>query len=224
MKLMLHPALSQPANLHPELSRLWRVRRTVMQMLTHRNYIVPRDLEEQQVEEFKNEMKAVEPERVRTVMMLVVQKKGDDSQKLCVFFGRGLGQKIGTEHLKQYQERMVQEDANKAIIIEDGGITAHCKTTINQINSEGKYYFETFKEAELLVNITEHVLVPKHVPLTAEQIDELIKRYNLRKQQLPRMQVTDPIARYYGLKRGDVVKIIRHSETAGRYVTYRAVI
>ncbi|MDA4132758.1 MAG: hypothetical protein OK454_06500 [Thaumarchaeota archaeon] len=58
---------------------------------------------------------------------------------------------------------------------------------------------------DLLVNITHHELVPTHVVLSREEKAALLKRYRLKDTQLPRILQKDPVARYLGLKRGQVV-------------------
>merc|ERR1739848_917537 len=101
-------------------------------------------------------------------------------------------------------------------------LTSPMKKALRSIHGEHKTTrIETFQESELLVNITEHILVPHHMLMTQQEKTDLLERYRVQEFQLPRIRRKDPVARYLGIRRGDVVKIIRKSETAGRYVTYR---
>ncbi|KAG5456705.1 MAG: RNA polymerase Rpb5, C-terminal domain-containing protein [Olpidium bornovanus] len=81
----------------------------------------------------------------------------------------------------------------------------------------GKYQLESFHESELLVNITEHELVPKHILLSKEEKAALLQRYRLKETQLPRIQVSDPVARYFGLKRGQVGAYSTSCEKGSRF-------
>ena len=107
------------------------------------------------------------------------------------------------------------------MLVINGKFSNFAKQTLAEVSSS--FAIEHFLENELLVDITEHELVPQHVVLSDEEKAALLARYKLKEAQLPRIQLGDPIARFYGMARGQVVKIIRPSETAGRYVTYRYV-
>lgn len=130
--------------------------------------------------------------------------------------------KIGIKTVKNYCQRMQEENITRAIIVVQQGMTPSAKQAL--VDMAPKYILEQFLESELLINITEHELVPQHILLTADEKAELLSRYKLKESQLMRIQASDPVARYFGLKRGHVVKIIRPSETAGRYISYRLVV
>lgn len=156
----------------------------------------------------------------RADLIVLVAHNDDPSDQMFVFFPEE--PKIGIKTVKNYCHRMQEESIQRAIIVVQQGMTPSAKQALADMAP--KYILEYFLENELLINITEHELVPEHVVLTNEEKQELLQRYKLRENQLMRIQQSDPVARYFGLKRGQVVKIIRPSETAGRYISYRLVV
>lgn len=74
------------------------------------------------------------------------------------------------------------------------------------------------------VDVATHFLVPKHLLLTKEETQEVLEKYHIKPYQLPRIKRADPAIRDFEAQVGDVVKVIRHSSTAGEAIVYRYVI
>jgi DNA-directed RNA polymerase I, II, and III subunit RPABC1 len=128
---------------------------------------------------------------------------------------------LGVKPIKQFVQEVVNKRGAHTGILITAAPPTPTSLKVTQALDPKLNVVEIFQESELVVNITLHELVPKHVLLSYAEKKELLKRYRLKESQLPRIQRTDPVAKYLGLRRGQVVKIIRKSETAGRYASYR---
>jgi len=77
--------------------------------------------------------------------------------------------------------------------------------------------------------VMNHVLVPEHRLLSTKEAEEVLKKYSISIEELPKIRRSDACVRSLELRvgeipRGSIVKIVRRSETAGISYAYRLVI
>ncbi|ADN50595.1 DNA-directed RNA polymerase subunit H [Vulcanisaeta distributa] len=80
------------------------------------------------------------------------------------------------------------------------------------------------KTEERFRRILEHEYMPKAEIVPKEEVKEILRQLNAKVFQLPWIRASDPLARAIGAKPGNVIRIIRKSDTAGEFVTYRFVV
>ena len=194
-----------------EYPKLFKIRKTVFQMLEDRGYSTIKDKELESLDAFKARF------QTRESLVFLSEKKSTGELIYVEFSDK---EKVGLDQLKDIGIRLFAENIKNGILIVKGALTSMCKQSLQEM-ADYEIFLETFEEKELIVNITEHELVPKHIILNKEEKDALLHKYKLKENQLPKILLTDPISKYLGLRRAQVVKIIRPSETAGKYITYR---
>lgn len=92
----------------------------------------------------------------RDKLDIYVTSKDDVTNKMFVFFCKE--DSIGVKPVRTYLDRMEKEKVHRSIIVVKAGITPYAKQILQGLQTQG-YHVEQFKEDELLVNITKHVLV-----------------------------------------------------------------
>jgi DNA-directed RNA polymerase subunit H (RpoH/RPB5) len=137
--------------------------------------------------------------------------------------------KIDKQHFKKIMQSIKATFEEKAkqirvIIIYPDATEEKVRTTVpGYINSEQKEYdnqgkkifLEAFSHSELAFDKTKHILQPKFILLNDKEKEELLKTLDTKKENLQKILIYDPMAKYYGAKIGDIFRIIRPSPTSG---------
>ncbi|KAL8546515.1 hypothetical protein ACS0TY_006308 [Phlomoides rotata] len=187
-----------------ESCRYYLARRTVIEMLQDRGYVVAGAEEElrRPLADFRAEF-GLKPEAER--LRLSAYRASDSSRKIVVIF---------CEDFQSRKQHMVgilgqimdREMLDKVILILQTKINSHARKVLDDYPVKT----ETFP--------------PKYEILTSEEKDQLLNKYNIQDNQLPRMQGNDAIARYYGLEKGQVIRVSYSGGLTDYMKNYRCVV
>ena len=72
--------------------------------------------------------------------------------------------------------------------------------------------------------VDKHILTPKHLKASEKEKAQLLEKYHVTSKELPKIMKTDASLRELEAKPGDVIRIVRKSQTAGESVFYRVVV
>ena len=190
----------------------FRVRKTSIEMLEDRGFEVSQEDKNMNYEDFTNRLE-------ENAIQLIATHRNNPIKMAYIAFildAKSFSKK-DLVALKAIMDEKYPTNEMTVIIVQDKQTPQIAKELQND---EYKLY-EIFSMKNLMFNITHHEIVPRHILLSQEEADQILKQYQTTKTQLPKLLTTDPVAKYYGMKTGDICKIIRQSPMTGESYYYR---
>jgi len=196
---------------YKDKKNLFKVRKTVLEMLADRKYDVPENFHIS----FEDFLLLLEENNLDIHLMK------DGLKSIFVRFLYDFNKNVTKKDLDGFIEEIMGTTVDPnihIILILKNNPSKNNLEMLNKVEN-----IEVFSFDYLCFNITKHILVPQHILLTEAEQEELFKKYRCTKAQLPKLPKTDRVARYYGMQAGDVCKIIRKSPSMGEHIYYRHV-
>jgi DNA-directed RNA polymerase I, II, and III subunit RPABC1 len=128
-----------------------------------------------------------------------------------------IDQKLNVEPLNKIIKYLIDSDIKHCILVHTGNNVSAKVLEIAHNLLILKIKLEFFPYCNLRFNITKHELVPKHELVMGKEAQELKKKFG---KFLTVILSTDPVSRFHGFNKGDIIKIYRKDQT----IVYRRVL
>lgn len=226
-------------NASKTIARLYNARKNLLDLLAVQGYDV-----EGYTNFGVNEVNAMYAHKqldmlVETKSLSKESKGGKQKKKAYVKFH--LEKMLSTGHINDLIEDLyvlgaggeigglgISTNANDTVLTEKDMLVIVTKQEVKTMN---QYLNQLFLQGRFIVllsldrlqfNILNHQYVPPHTILSKEELDEMMKKYNVGDtSQLPDISRYDPVALAIGMRPGDVCKIDRPSKSAIHSTYYR---
>jgi len=140
---------------------------------------------------------------------LIMKDKNENI--IIVFINRD---NLNISVLKSYLQILQTSTVKHAIIVYQNKITPSSKKILQSIKSF--YQIELFTFKEMSFDIQQHKYYFPHIRCNDEEKSEIISKFGLK---IPVILDSDPVIRFLGYKKGDIVKVLRKDD----YISYRLV-
>ncbi|XP_040367117.1 DNA-directed RNA polymerase V subunit 5C isoform X2 [Rosa chinensis] len=184
-----------------ESYRYYVSRRTVMEMLNDRGYNVADSDLTRSLTGFRTAF-GQNPDLDR--LTICASLRSNSKNKIMVIF-------CGTDEIRKASVRaiyanLLNKDISSLMLVLQSKMNSYARKELENY----PYKVETFH--------------PKYEILSAEEKKHLLRKFKLEDKKLPLMLETDAFARYYGLEKGQVVKITYRGGAVGALKTYRCIV
>jgi len=193
----------------------YKVRKTTIEMLEDRGYNVSTEDKNLSYNDFANRLE-------ENMINIVAHHKLNENKMVYVSYileSKTFSKKDLTNLKTFIDDNYPLKDMSVIVITHDKPTPQIAK----ELQNDEFRSYEIFLTKNLMINITHHEIVPKHILLSEEEANKVLDEFDANRSQLPRLLVTDPVAKYYGMKSGDICKIVRHSPMTGESFYYRMV-
>lgn len=197
------------------ISSVYKSRKNVLNLMKRQGY---------NVDDYDNfSVNEVNSMKLNNQLDMLLEKKDEDpitKKKDKIYIRYYLGKTIRPNYIHEMIddlfniEEVLKKNDTLFIIIKDD-INETLLNELKHIWETDNIFIVIQNIKRLQFNILDHSLVPPHRVMNENEVEEIMKKYNITdKNQFPEISRFDPVAQVIGLRPGNVCEITRPSKTA----------